>query len=175
MKELIYLIALWATIAGVLATLSIWSPRKLGVKIIALTLAVLALPAAYASFTELLSRPKPLHLEWAQRTLPEATVLSAQLQEGKHIYLWLALPNLEQPRAYTLPWNEELAKQLHRAQQHAEEQGANVRMRKPFENSLDPNEPLFYAPPQPPPPAKSEPTQTPLIFKSTTAHNKSGG
>lgn len=173
MKELIYLIALWATIAGVLATLSIWSPRRLAVKIIALTLAVLVLPTAYASFTELLSRPKPLHLEWAQRTLSEATVLSAQLQEGEPIYLWLALPNLTQPRAYALPWNEELAKQLHRAQQQAENEGSNVRMRRPFENSLDPDEPLFYAPPQPPPPAKSEPEQTPLIFKST-AHNKSG-
>jgi hypothetical protein len=173
MKELIYLIALWGAIAGVLATLSIWSPRKLGVKLIALTLAVLALPAAYASFTELLSRPKPLHLEWDQRALAGATVLSAQLQEGEHIYLWLALPDLEQPRAYALPWNEELAKQLHRAQQQAEREGSNVRMRQPFENSLDPDEPLFYAPPQPPPPAKSEPQQKPLIFKST-AHNKSG-
>ena len=171
MKELIYLVALWGAIAGVLATLSIWSPRKLSVKIIALALAVLVLPAAYASFTELLSRPKPLHLEWAQRALSEATVLSAMLHEGDHIYLWLALPDLEQPRAYALPWDEELAKQLHQAQQQAEGEGSKVRMRQPFDHRLDSDEPLFYAPAQAPPPAKAEPAQTPLILESTVQNS----
>ncbi len=171
MKEVIYLVALWAAIAGVLATLSIWSPRKLSVKIIALALAVLVLPAAYASFTELLSRPKPLHLEWHQRALSEATVLSAMLHEGDHIYLWLALPDLEQPRAYALPWDEELARQLHRAQQQAEGEGSRVRMRRPFQRRLDSDKPLFYAPPQSPPPVKAEPAQTPLIFGSSARNS----
>jgi hypothetical protein len=44
----------------------------------------------------------------------------------------------------------------------AEEQGGDVRMRTPFEPSLDDREPKFYALPQPAPPPKDgdeEPAQ----------------
>ncbi|MFQ5786322.1 MAG: hypothetical protein ACE5H8_16070, partial [Alphaproteobacteria bacterium] len=51
------------------------------------------------------------------------------------------------------------------AQRKAKGNGAGVRMRLPFERSYDPEEPMFYAPPQPAPPPKDVPNEGPLIYK----------
>jgi hypothetical protein len=50
-------------LAAVLANISIWSPRRIWVKATALTVTVAMMPLGYASFSELLSRPKPVTLE----------------------------------------------------------------------------------------------------------------
>ena len=47
-----------------------------------------------------------------------------------------------------LPWSRETAERLQEAQRSAEQEGGQLRMRMPFEPSLDELEPRFYALPQ---------------------------
>ena len=151
-------------LAALLAKITIWSPRRLWLKLTALGVTALFLPLSYLAFTDLLSRPKPVQVEWVQRSLEEAEVLAVQMREDQAIYLWLGLSGLAEPRAYAMPWSEQAARQLQAAQREAEAQGTAVQMRMPFEPSLDESEPLFYARPQQPPPEKAQQADTPLLM-----------
>ncbi|MEM7021081.1 MAG: hypothetical protein AAF637_00675 [Pseudomonadota bacterium] len=154
MTELTYLFALVAVLAGLVASISIWAPRRLWIKLCALATAALFLPAAYIALMQLLSMPKPVSYEWWHGQADEATVLSSNLQEQRGIYLWLQLPDVPEPRAYVLPWDQKMAEQLQAAQREAEERRSGVQMRLPFERSLDDRKPKFYAMPQPALPPK---------------------
>jgi hypothetical protein len=165
MNELTMLFAVLGGLAFILANIAIWAPRKLHVKLGALITAAVFLPTAYFSLSEMLSRPKPVETEWLRRGLAEADVIGSQMREGKAIYIWLSMEGMDEPRAYTLPWNENVARQLHGAQRTAEAAGSRVKMRLPFERSLDQRDRVFYANPQPPPPEKQTPVQNPLNYQ----------
>jgi hypothetical protein len=154
MTELSYIFMVTAIVAGMLAMISIWSRHRLWVKFSAIGAAILFMPLAYASFASLLSKPKPVDLEWWMGEAEEATVLGSSIQEGEGIFLWLQLAEVAEPRAYVLPWNRDLAEQLQKAAQEAERQQGQLQMRLPFEPSLDELEPKFYAMPQPALPPK---------------------
>jgi hypothetical protein len=154
MTELTYLFGVLAVLAGALSSISIWAPRRLAMKLLAVGGVTLFLPTAYAGFAQLLALPKPVALEWWQANAEEATVLAASLREEEAIYVWLQLKDVPEPRAYALPWHRDLAEQLQAAQREAEETQTQVQMRLPFEDSLDEREPKFYAMPQPQMPAK---------------------
>lgn len=165
MTELSQLFALTVAVAGLLAAISLWTPRRVALKAGALATASLFLPLAYASLADLLSRPKPVNLEWWQAGAEEATVLGSVLQENEGIHLWLQLPGLPEPRGYVLPWNRATAEGLQEAQREAEQQGGDVRMRMPFEPSLDELEPKFYAQPQPALPPKDHAGPGPQFYR----------
>jgi hypothetical protein len=154
MTELSYIFMVTAIVAGMLAMISIWSRHRLWVKFSAIGAAILFMPLAYASFASLLSKPKPVDLEWWMGEAEEATVLGSSIQEGEGIFLWLQLAEVAEPRAYVLPWNRDLAEQLQKAAEEAERQQGQLQMRLPFEPSLDELEPKFYAMPQPALPPK---------------------
>ncbi len=175
MRDLIPFFAALGLLAAVLAHIAIWSPRNLWVKVGALATTVAFLPVAYVSLSTMLSRPKPIELEWSRAPLAEAAVLGSRLEEGKAIYVWLGMEGVDEPRAYVLPWSKELAKQLYSAQRTAEQTGTKVLMRKPFENSLDEAEQQFYAAPVPPPPEKEERPQNALQFERSGTEPGSGG
>ena len=137
-----------------LASISIWAPRRLAAKLLALTLAFAFMPASYAAMVALLSMPKPTSFEWWLSKADEATVLGSSVKEGEAIYLWLQLDDAPEPRAYVLPWDKRLAEQLQAAAREAEDQQSGIRMRLPFEPTLDDREPKFYAMPQPALPPK---------------------
>src|SRR3954466_9706862 len=105
MQTVMNLFFMTVVLAAGLATISIWSPRKLWVKVGAVLLAACFMPISYASFADLLSKPKPVALEWFNRSMTEAMVLSARMQEGEAIYLWLQLPNSPEPRYYKIGWS----------------------------------------------------------------------
>ena len=119
MTELTYLFGAVALLAGALSSITIWAPRRLAIKVLALGGVTLFLPAAYAGFAQLLALPKPVALEWWQANAEEATVLAASMREDEAIYLWLQLKDVPEPRAYSLPWQRELAEQLQAAQREA--------------------------------------------------------
>ena len=174
MRDLIPLFATLGLLAAVLAHIAIWSPRNLWIKVGALATTAAFLPVAYASVSVMLSRPKPIEMEWSRRQMADASVLGARLEEGKAIYVWLGLEGVDEPRAYVLPWDQELAKQLHGAQRNAEQAGTEVHMRSQFENSLDNRDQVFYAAPVPPPAEKQDEPQNTLQFKhSPTAPGSS--
>lgn len=102
---------------------------------------------------ELMSRPKPVELEW--RSIADANLLGASLREGEAIYVWLQIDGEDEPRAYTLPWNQDAAQQLQGALAEAEASGTGVVMAQTeYDAGLDDREPMFYAEPQPSMPAK---------------------
>jgi hypothetical protein len=154
MNDVPQLFVVAAVLAATLGLISIWAPRRLVIKGTALATATLFLPLAYASLVELLSKPKPVDLEWWQTDAAEAEVVASRMIEEEGIYLWLQLPDLHEPRAYVLPWDRASAEQLQQALREAEQRGSGVQMRLPFEPSLDPLEPKFYALPQPALPPK---------------------
>jgi hypothetical protein len=166
MTELTYLFGAVAVLAGALASISVWAPRRLAVKVLALAGVALFLPAVYTGFAQLLALPKPVALEWWQANAEEATVLAASLREDEAIYLWLQLRGVEEPRAYALPWHRDLAEQLQAAQREAEESQTQVQMRLPFEDSLEDREPKFYATPQPQLPAKDLEQPPAQVYRS---------
>lgn len=164
MTDIPGLFVLVVVLAGILATHSIWAPRRLRTKLFALFVTLLFLPLAYAAMVQLLSKPKPVHLEWWKANAAEASVLASTFEEGQGIYLWLQMADLVEPRAYVLPWDRELAEELQEAMREAEQNGGGVRMRMPFEPSLDNREPRFYALPQPAFPPKDRDGQGPELF-----------
>ena len=115
MSNLPYLFALAVVLAAMLASVAIWAPRGLAVKLAALACAATFMPVAYAGYSDLLSRPKPVSLEWWQGQAKEATILGSQMREGRSLYVWLQLPGTTEPRAYELPWNQQMAQQLQQA------------------------------------------------------------
>ena len=149
MNELVLLFALAIVIFAAQANISIWSRRAVWVKTLSVVLAALFIPVAYVALAELMSRPKPTSIEWTMRHVQEATVIGEQIVEGEAVYLWLVIDGLDQPRSYSLPWNDNLAKQLHSARRSAEAQGTQVTMQKPFDGSiLDTDELVFHPNPQ---------------------------
>jgi hypothetical protein len=159
------LFAVTAALVATLGLISIWAPRRLAIKGTALATVVLFLPLAYASLIDLLSRPKPVDLEWWLRHAAEATVLGSQVQENQGIHLWLQLTDVPEPRGYVLPWNRDMAERLQAAQREAEQQGGELRMRLPFEPSLEDREPMFYAQPQPALPPKDSVEPPPELYQ----------
>ena len=165
MTSLTQLFVIAAVLAAALSLISIWTPRRLVIKGTAVATSVLFLPVSYASLVELLSKPKPIALEWWQGQAAEAEVLASRLVEDEGIYLWLQLPDIVEPRAYVLPWDRSRAEELQQATRDAEQQGSGVEMRLPFEASLEDREPKFYVRPQPALPPKQQPPPSPQLYQ----------
>ena len=151
-----------AMIAAALASLAIWAPRALAVRIIAVLITTLLLPVAYLQFAELLSRPKPMTFEWYEKGADKADLISVSLHEGVAIYLWLRLEGSFVPRSYVVPWNLKIAEKLEDAVDDAIRRRSTIILKKPFfRKSLDewgdlnveiippPSPPLKHAPPPP--------------------------
>ena len=165
MSNILYPYAIAALMMAVLAAIAIWSNRRVWLKSAAILIVALILPAAYLTLVDLLSRPKPVSLEWSSRDLKEATVIGAHLKEGESIFLWLGFEGVSEPRYYVLPWDEEMAKQLYGAQREADDKGTEVRVNRPFAPNVE-SEMMFYALPLPAPPPKHAPGASPFYYSS---------
>lgn len=132
MDVIYYLFAGAVAVAAGLASLAIWAPRITRVRLIALALATLFIPVAYGMMAELLSKPKPMSLEWFERASEEALVLGIDLDEGRAIHLWLRLSGVGAPRYYVVPWNVRLAEKLEDAADDAVRRNGAIVLRKPF-------------------------------------------
>lgn len=170
MTGLTPLFVLFALLAALLATISLWAPRRAAVKGGALVLVFAVMGTGYAALADLLGRPKPVRFAWWEDRAAEATVLGNSMVEGEAIYLWLQLDGRPEPRAYALPWDRRTAEQLQEAARAAGARGTGLRLRLPFESSLDDQEPRFYALPQPAlPPKDGGRTPPPLVLPGSDA------
>jgi hypothetical protein len=151
-------------LAGVLASIGIWAPRRTWIKAGAVAVTALFLPLGYLGLADLLGKPKPWALELASEDVEEARLVSAVMKEDVAIYVWLEIPGIDEPRAYALPWDEQTARELQRAQQDGEKRGEGVRMRFNYRSTLDERTPVFYAAPQEALPPKTVPEGEPLRF-----------
>lgn len=125
--------------------------------------------AAWLGSIELSGRPKPASFEWFLANATDATVLGSAAVENEAIYVWLLLDGVPEPRAYRLPWDKRAAEQLQEASRSAAEQQTALRMRMPFEPSLDDRESRFYAQPQPALPPKEVPHGAEVYRQPTAA------
>lgn len=155
MDHLIYLFAAVVLLSSALTGITIWATKPIATKITALVLSALLMLTAYGGLTDLLGKPKAVHMEWVKRHIPEATVLGVSMEEKKAIYLWLRFDGEVEPRAYVLPWSQEKAQQVQKAMREARRNGTAVRMRRPFERDTNDSEAVFYAEPQPAMPPKT--------------------
>lgn len=138
-----------------LALLAVRGTLSLGLRCGAVGLSAVVMAAGYAGLSELMSRPKPVNLEWARASAETAKVAASHLSENEAIYLWLVLDGETEPRAYRLPWDLNMAKQLREAQRQAKSRQSEVRMKLPFKKRpTDESENVFHAPPRPAPPPK---------------------
>ena len=165
MNDLIYIFAVLVLLAAVLASISIWSPSKVWVKACAVGATALLMGIAYVGFLDLLSKPKPVRMEWAMRTVQEAQLLGSMTSEGEAIYVWLRVRGVSEPRAYVMPWSRIVAQQLQEAIQEARDSRNGVRIRRPFRHQLEADEPVFYAPARQPPAPKRATGSGPLIYR----------
>jgi len=145
-----WLFAALVALAAALALLAVWSRRRLAVRIGAVALMAVVASVAYLALVDLLSRPKPAGLAFAERGVARAEVLAAALREGRGIYLWLKLPGVAEPRYYVMPWRQEVAEALQEAMREAERNGAGLAVERPFEDTLENRRAQrFHALPQP--------------------------
>ena len=169
MTGLMPLFVLAAVAAGILAAITVWSRRGVKMKVVAIAAAALFIPLAYGSFTELMSKPKPIQMEWRYDDLAEATVIAATSRENEAIYLWLQIDGVDEPRAYALPWNRRANEQLQAATREAEANQSEVRAQLPFSQDHAAYDELFYATPQDVPAAKAPIAQQPLVYAQPAA------
>ncbi len=92
-------------------------------------------------------------------------MLGATAREGEGIFVWLQFDGAAEPRSYVIPWSRPAAEQLQKALSEAEESGAGVGLRLPFEPSWDEREPRFYALPQPALPPKDRDLEGPTFYR----------
>ena len=85
MDTLMYLYTSAVVIAAALASIAVWAPRGLWLKLSALGLSGLMMATAYTGLVHLLGRPKPVNLEWMLAAVPDATVLGATMRENEAI------------------------------------------------------------------------------------------
>ena len=76
----------------------------------------------------------------------------------------IKIPETEEPRSYKLPWSRKMAQQLQEAQREARKNRNGVRVRMPFDSSLDRREKMFYATPQQALPPKPTPNSDNPVF-----------
>lgn len=163
MKDLFLIFVALLSVAALLATIAIWSDRRVSIRTSAVVLTALFVPIAYLGIAELLSQPKPMHHEWFKRHVDEATLLGVSVREGEAIYLWLRLDDSLEPRYYVIPWQQQLAEKLQNIVDEAINDGASVVIsdpfsRKAYENLGDMNM-RIVRPPQPPMKPPSPPPQ----------------
>lgn len=164
MSSLPFIFFAAALVAAALTSIAVWAPRRLPLKVSAIGMAALFMPLGYVGFSDLLSRPKPVSLEWWLSQADEATVLGSQIRERDTVYLWLQLASEPEPRAYRMPWDQRVAEELQAALAEAQRNGTGVKMRLPFESTLDRRERMFYALPQPALPPKDLTDPPPEVY-----------
>lgn len=132
MDAIYYLFAAGLILFAFQATIAIWSPRNVWLRISAVIAVAVFMPLAYVTLTVLLSRPKPVDFAWFERQADKASVLGVSLDEGKAIYLWLHVDGHVMPGYYVLPWRQRQAEQLEDTLHAAVQSRAQVVLKKPF-------------------------------------------
>ena len=82
MDNLTYLFAVTVMLAGMLASISIWEPRKLWIRGASVIATAGLVVVAYLGFSDLLSRSKR-----AISSVDEAQVLASSAKEGEAIFI----------------------------------------------------------------------------------------
>jgi len=167
-KNIPLLYLLFVLLGCLLATIAIWSRRRLVVRIAAVLGLVALVTLNYGALVNLLGRPQPIESFAGAPIVSDAVVIAASVEEGAAIYLWLRHANESQPHYYRMDWSQEAAVALKKAMDRSLRENSTVMMNHNYESSLETGkEPLFYALPHERLPLKPPPE----IFQYRNPHN----
>ena len=142
-------------LAVLLISITIWSRRPFRWRISGFFIGATLISLLFISILELLSRPKPAHLELFYKDIPEVVLVHASWEEEVALYILVEIPGVEEPRLYILPWSREDAEQFEQAMQEGEDNNEEVRIGNPFFNTDEEDrERLVYTSPAKPMPQK---------------------
>lgn len=158
------LYAAFLAIGVALGSLAIWS-RTSGPRISAVALLLCFVPLGLGGLASLTGEPRRANLEWWARNAEDVEVLGFELRENVAIYVYARVPGYDAPQSYALPWSTPQAEQLQDAAQQAEGEGGTLRMRRPFDSSLDEMEQLFYRDPPQAMPEKQFSAPKPVVVQ----------
>lgn len=143
------------TLAVMLISITIWSRRPFKWRLSGFFIGATLITLLFISILELLSRPKPAHLELFYKDIPEVVLLHASWEEEVALYILVEIPGVKEPRLYILPWSREEAEKFEQAMQEGEDKDAEVRIGNPFFNADEEDrERLVYTTPAKPMPQK---------------------
>ena len=125
MDSFAYLYVALALVGAALASIAVWSRRRVLWRATAVALLAALVVIGYFSYSMLLSRPKILSLDMGD--VAGGRVLSAALREDKAIYLWLSIEGT--PRFYALPWDQAAAQRLQSVMRETRRSGHDVVIR----------------------------------------------
>ena len=138
-------------LAVTLISITIWARRPFRWRLTGFFIGAILISILFASILELLSRPKPAHLELFHKDVPEVVLLHASWEEDVALYILVEIPGVEEPRLYTLPWSREEAEKFEQAMEEGEEKNEEVRIGNPFFNADEEDrERLVYTTPAKP-------------------------
>lgn len=106
-------------LAAVAGWAAVSSAGRLSRKIAALVALALLVPAGYGSISELLGRPKPASSAWLEDFTTYHTVIAWDIHEDKAIYLWLEMPDGQEPRVFAFPYDTATVSRLQKAGERA--------------------------------------------------------
>ena len=100
-------------LAALLVSIAIWSRRPFKWRLSAFIIGLGLVTILYASILELLSRPKPAHMELFHKDVPEVILLHASWEEDVALYILVEIPGVDEPRSVsythlTLPTSDQL-------------------------------------------------------------------
>ena len=151
MENIPVLYLLFVLLGCALATLAIWSRRRLWIRVGAVIALIALVALNYSALENLLGKPQHLKKTGIDSIQGEASiVLAASIDEGISIYLWLRHEGIRRPVYYRMDWDQEAAIALKKALDRSIRDNSSVLMKHNYESSLEAGqEPLFYAlPPQ---------------------------
>ena len=122
MDSFAYLYVALALTGAALASVAVWSRRRVLWRAVAVGLLAALVVIGYFSYSMLLSRPKTLSSDLAD--VAGARVLSAVLSEDEAIYLWLSIEGT--PRFFALPWDQAAAQRLQSVMRETRRSGHDV-------------------------------------------------
>ena len=114
----------------------------------------------YYALGSLLGLPKPVDImTWDRPDVEEATVMAQFHRKDEAIYLLLMYEGLKAPRYFQFPWDEDMSRQLKKAEQgHKMKENQGIKLKLPFQHSWEDRKfPEVYPIPWPAPPAKDRP------------------
>ena len=104
----------------VLAWVAVFSRGRLWRKVAALLALLALIPTTYVVVNELLGLPKPASTAWLQDLSNYRRVIGYDIREDKAIYLWLAMPDGQESRLFSFPYEAGTVSRLQDAQERSE-------------------------------------------------------
>lgn len=145
--------AIFAILAAILGGSVVWMTTGFLRILTTLTFLTLLLLAPIVYF-DTLSKPKDMNDEWL-RGDDKVEIVGQVIRPGEGLYLLIQLPDIREPRYYSLPWNEKTKKLAQTLQDRSNKKMQSF-MKYPWERSLEHERNIDVPPVEKEPPKQVE-------------------